>query len=277
MAPSNGPGDASSHASQSNNDWRQSAARILDNKLTIAAFGIGLPLVFALGGWAVGVALRPLAAPRRDRFRLASHEALLLEVSLALVLAVWTFLPQRARIPARVFAVVLSVGVALAAAYAAVLWAPTLRAFVRLYSTYDDADPVVFVGAAASIPTLTAAIFYRQAHKAWMLSGARSNPHPHRMVLIIAGGAVAACALTMSLGTYARDLAVKRLSSGRPDAIEHSMRPLRVAAALRGEDRILDDVYWGESDSLLRTHFNEAFRRLTGQTAEDRFGELHRD
>lgn len=258
--------------------WRATAGAILDSTPILAAFGVALPLLYAMAVWDPIFFLAPPVRPR-VRFDLKGHEMLALEVSLALLLGAWAFLQPRTPGWSRIFAVALSVGTALAAAYSVCL-AMAIPAGIEdaVRSSFTDVLPLLLTTAFAGIPMLTSVVFFRQASLAWKCSATPGTQRPGLRVLMIAGACLLICALTLWASSLARDLAIERLGTAGPDAVASALGPLRLAAFLGGEDRILHDVYSGqEFDSLLQVNFNQAFELLTGQTAEERFTELHAD
>jgi hypothetical protein len=249
------------------------ATALLDFWLIKALFGSALPLMFAVMSWEPFFGLG--RAERRVRFDPLSHAMLSLVATLAIVFMIWSFAQPRGVRAARIFAPLLSLGATIAAWYSMGILAPVghvLRQLVVAESSWHFLLVLPF----AAIPFLACAVHFRQAALAWRASATRAQTRPLWTVTWIVGGLLGTWLLALALSVPARKLALERLRSDRADAVEHALGPLRLAALLGGEDRLLE-WYLEQPDGTVEASFDAAFTRLTGQTIFDRESELRSD
>ncbi len=143
------------------------AISLLDNWLVRTSFGSALPLFFVAIAWD----LRMGPGDDEDRgpwFHPLEPSALSLVAVLSLAFLIWSFAQPRSRFAARVFAPLLSLGVGMAAGYAAWMTAGWVSHLPRVGSM--DSSDAAFACILLALPAtaaLTCAVFFRQAALAW--------------------------------------------------------------------------------------------------------------
>jgi hypothetical protein len=253
--------------------WRARLTDLLDHVLVQLVFGVGLPLFYVFAVWQV-----VRWNTRKEWLEPHGPHAFALIAALAACMAAWSMFAPRGRFLARFFAVAFSFGAALAVPYALFLWRGAASSVLEIPWDPAETGPVVVIAGLvlllALIASVTTAVFARQAVRAWSISGTWIQHHPSKTVAITVAGIYLFCAGLVLTSIQLRNRAFTSLRTGRPEAVDEAMQPLRMAAFLRGEDWLVHDLSWEPEEKSFRHEFDEAFFRLTGKTASDRASEL---
>jgi len=239
----------------------------LDNRSVLVVFGTLLPLVLAIlaKGGRPPTGFSP-SAPR-IRFSLLGPELMTLLIVLALSFMIWVSAKPRGPGLVRLFAVVLSLGTALAMAYAGVvilLWALGLLNLLGIADAgWSSMQAIVLLVVLIPAP-LIAVLYFRQASLAWAESGAPARRHPHATVLGIVAFVALVYTLTMWGGRRAAEVGLERLRAAPTHAVEDALGPLRIAALMGGEARLYN-LYDDSLDAATAARLDQAYLRVTGR------------
>lgn len=252
--------------------WRPKAIALLDSDFVRMLFGAILPCLWVLGR-------RWFIAPGPDDwFQPDSNPALHAILAFGVCMGVGTQFPPRRQFVNLVFAVILGLGSALAIVYAALFWRMLPVGFVELVRSPEDLGwtlkLLVTLAAAISIVTLTAAVFVRGSVRAWRSSGTAAGSRPWRALGITIASVYFASFAIVLASQFFRSRAIAHLRTDRPEAVDTAMTPLRIAAALRGPDWIVESSFEGSEDEILRRNLDQAFFRLTGTSASERASQI---